>query len=113
MTGVVSTYERFRMAERRFDERDYRGAATLVERLLGDVERDGGAGHGLGDARQLLARSYYHSAQLRRAEETTRAILADDPADAYAALLLARVLERGSRREEAAGARRVAAALGA
>ena len=25
MTGVVSTYERFRTAERRFDERDYRG----------------------------------------------------------------------------------------
>ena len=64
-------------------------------------------------ARLLLARAYYHSAQLRRAEETTRSILRDDPVDAYAALLLARTLERSGRRDEAARALALATALGA
>ena len=42
-----------------------------------------------------------------------RALLADDPTDAYASLLLARTLERGSRHDEARAAFRVAEALGA
>jgi Flp pilus assembly protein TadD len=63
--------------------------------------------------RLLLARAYYHSAQLGRAETAARAVLADDPTDDYAALLLARTLERSSRKDEAAGALRVATALGA
>ncbi len=107
-------YDRYRWAEDRFEHRDYRGAARTLEALLDEAaERPDDVGHGLGEARLLLARAYYHSAQLRRAEATVRDLLADDPTDAYAALLLARTLERGSRHEEAAGARRVAAALGA
>jgi len=69
----------------------------------------------LGEARELLARSYYHSAQLGRAVEAAREALEHDPTNAYAALLLARALERSSRLGEADGARRMAppAALGA
>jgi Tfp pilus assembly protein PilF len=76
---------------------------------------------GLGDetsadaltVRLLLARAYYHSAQLHRAEAQTRAVLAADPANGYAHLLLGRTLERQSRHAEAAGPLRIAAAMGA
>ncbi len=107
-------YDRYRWAEDRFAHRDYRGAARSLQALLDEAAaRPGDVGHGLAEARLLLARSYYHSAQLRRAEETVRGLLADHPTDAYAALLLARTLERGSRHEEAGAAFRLAEALGA
>jgi predicted Zn-dependent protease len=107
-------YDRYRFAEDRFAHRDYRGAARTLEELLAEArERPDEVGHGLAEARLLLARAYYHSAQLRRAEEAVRALLADEPTDAYASLLLARTLERGSRHEEARAALRVAEALGA
>ena len=102
---------RFRWAEDLFSQRDYRGAAKVLEEIVASATDE--AGHGLADARTLLARSYYHSAQLRRAEATARELLADDPTDGYAALLLARTLERGNRRDEAAPFRSLAIALGA
>ena len=107
-------YDRYRWAEDLFTHRDYRAAARVLEELLAEAaERPADVGHGLAEARLLLARAYYHSAQLRRTEETVRALLADDPTDAYASLLLARTLERGSRHDEARAAFRVAEALGA
>lgn len=107
-------YERFRWAEGQFEDRDYRGAARTLEALLADVRRDPGqVAHPLTDVRLLLARAYYHSAQLRHAEEAARALLEDHPTEAYAALLLARTLQRGSRHEEARQALNLAAALGA
>ena len=107
-------YDRYRWAEDRFAHRDYRGAARTLEALLDEAaERPDDVGHGLAEARLLLARSYYHSAQLRRAEATARALLDDDPADSYAALLLARTLARGSRHDEARPLFRLAEALGA
>ncbi len=107
-------YDRYRFAEDRFAHRDYFGAARILAELLGEAaERPDDVGHGLGEARLLLARAYYHSAQLRPAEATVRDVLADHPTDAYAALLLARTLERGSRHDEAEAAVRVAEALGA
>ena len=102
---------RFRWAEDLFSQRDYRGAAKVLEEIVAAATDE--AGHGLADARTLLARSYYHSAQLRRAEAAARELLADDPTDGYAALLLARTLERGNRRDEAAPFRSLANALGA
>ena len=57
--------------------------------------------HGTTELRLLLARSYYHSAQLGRAERVTRAILADVPDDAYANLVLGRTLQRQGRHAEA------------
>jgi predicted Zn-dependent protease len=63
-------------------------------------------------ARLLLARAYYHSAQLGRAEQEARALVAANPADGYAQLLLGRSLARQSRHDEAAGPLKLAAALG-
>ncbi|MQA03467.1 MAG: hypothetical protein GEV07_12340 [Streptosporangiales bacterium] len=105
-------YERFRWAQSLFEHRDYLTAARVLEELLADAA-DGSAGHGLASARELLARAYFHSGQLGRAEATARALLAEDACAAYAALLLARTLQRGSRHEEADRALAWAAALGA
>ena len=59
----------------------------------------------------LLARAYFASAQLARAEAALQRVLARDPVDAFARLLLARTLERASRPEEALAQYRLAAAL--
>jgi Flp pilus assembly protein TadD len=110
----MTLYERYHRAGRQFDLKDYLGAAKTLEALLMDLAADAdGPGHGMTNARLLLARAYYHSAQLGRAETAARAVLTESPTDAYAALLLARTLERASRHDEAREAMRVAAALGA
>lgn len=107
-------YDRYRWAEDLFSHRDYIRAAKVLEELLAEAgERPDDVGHDVAEVRLLLARAFYHSAQLRRAEATVRDLLEDHPTDAYAALLLARTLERGSRHEEARAAFRVAEALGA
>ena len=102
-------YDAYRWAEDLFEHRDYYAAAKVLRRLVDEHPHDGD----LTSARELLARSYYHSAQLERAVETARELLAAQPDDAYAALLLARSLERLSRHDEATAARRLADALGA
>ncbi|MGW5332667.1 tetratricopeptide repeat protein [Streptomyces bauhiniae] len=61
--------------------------------------------------RLLLARAYYRSAQLHRAEAELRIIVDRDPVEHYARLMLGRTLERRSRPEEAAPHLRIAAAL--
>jgi hypothetical protein len=107
-------YDRYRWAEDLFSHRDYRAAARVLEALLGEAaERPDDVGHGLAEPRLLLARAYYHQALLPRAEAAARDLLADHPTDAYAALLLARTLERSSRHDEARAAFRLAEALGA
>ncbi|TDV54836.1 tetratricopeptide repeat protein [Actinophytocola oryzae] len=52
--------------------------------------------------RLLLARAYYHSAQLRRAEEQLRAVVDRNPVEHYATLMLGRTLQRQGRHDEAA-----------
>jgi Flp pilus assembly protein TadD len=64
-------------------------------------------------ALELLARSYFGSAQLSRAEEALTRLVELAPADAWARRALARTLERQSRTAEAAVHHRVADALGA
>ena len=59
----------------------------------------------------LLARAYYHSAQLTRAEAAAREVIDRDPTEPYAYLLLGRTLERQSRRREAEAPLRMAAAM--
>ncbi len=81
----VSTAEQHNRAVRHFEAGDHAGAATL---LAGIVDQ-GGVGTQL-----LLARACNHSDQLPRAEETARAVLARAPSEAYAHLLLGRVLQR-------------------
>lgn len=106
-------HDRYTWAEILFGDRRYTLAAKELESLLADVAAEQTPVRGLGEARQLLARAHFHAAHLVRAEETAREILADNPVDAYAALLLYRSLERQSRHEEAAQARTLAAVLGA
>lgn len=61
--------------------------------------------------RLLLARAYYHSAQLRRAEAEFRAVIELDPVEDYALFGLGRTLERQSRPAEALPHFRLAAAM--
>lgn len=103
-----STWDAYTWAQNRFEAKDYAGAARHLESVLAGADAD----HRLTDARLLLARAYFHSAQLKRAEEVAREVLAEDPTEGYAALLLARTLRRQSRPEEAAGPEALAAALG-
>jgi len=111
---MMEFYDRYRWAEILFAERDYRTAARELESLLTDIDTtDDKPRHGLGEARLLLARSYYHAALLPKAERVARDLLADDPVDGYAALLLARTLERTSRHDEAQRMMTLATALGA
>lgn len=61
--------------------------------------------------RLLIARAYYHSAQLTRAEHAYARIVELDPTDDYARFSLGRSLERQNRLEEAAAHYRIAVAL--
>ena len=64
-------------------------------------------------ALELLARAYYGSAQLARAEESLGRLVDMSPSNGWARRALARTLERLSRGSEAAVHHRVADALGA
>ena len=64
-------------------------------------------------ALELLARSYFGSAQQGRAEESLGRLVELAPANGWARRALARTLERQSRADDAAVHHRVADALGA
>ena len=81
-------------------------AARVLEGVVA-VEPDNQA------ALELLARSYFRSAQLTRAEETLTRLVELAPANGWARRALARTLERQSRAADAAVHHRVADALGA
>ncbi len=93
--GVESTAVRWERAELLFQDKDYAGAAKLLAEVVDEVPNQTGP-------RLLLARAYYHSAQLRRAEEQLRDVLDRDPVEHYAHLMLGRTLERQGRHDEAA-----------
>lgn len=63
-------------------------------------------------ALELLARAYFGSAQLMRAEHALTRLVEMAPANGWARRALARTLERQSRAEEAVTHHRVADALG-
>lgn len=107
----LDLYDRYRAAELLFSQRRYAQAAILLEDLLGELS-DLPARTGTGEARLLLARAYYHSAQLGRAERAARELVDADPSDPYAVLLLGRVLCRQARAAEGHRWLRRAAALG-
>ncbi|GLW05715.1 hypothetical protein Misp01_08450 [Microtetraspora sp. NBRC 13810] len=87
-----------------FEAQDYIGAS----KILAEVVRR--APDNLA-ARLLLARAYYHSAQLGRAEAELRRVLERDPAESYACLLLGRTLQRRNRPQEALPYLRLHAAM--
>ncbi|MFG1664664.1 tetratricopeptide repeat protein [Streptomyces sp. Y7] len=96
--------ERWERAQLFFDAKDYAGAARVLGTLVEEVPEQTGP-------RLLLARAYYHSAQLRRAETELRVIVERDPVEQYARLMLGRTLQRQGRDEEAEPHIRLAAAL--
>ncbi|WP_217214174.1 tetratricopeptide repeat protein [Streptomyces sp. AC550_RSS872] len=89
-----STIERWERALLLFEARDYIGAAKLLAVVVEEAPE-------LTGPRLLLARAYYHSAQLGRAEEQLREIVERDPVEHYAHLLLGRTLQRQGRQAEA------------
>jgi hypothetical protein len=96
--------ERWERARMFFDARDYAGAARVLGGLVEEVPEQVGP-------RLLLARSYYHSAQLRRAEDELRVLVELDPVEHYARLMLGRTLQRQGRDDEAEAHLRIASAL--
>ncbi|MFC9051011.1 tetratricopeptide repeat protein [Streptomyces anthocyanicus] len=96
--------ERWERARMFFDAKDYAAAARVLDGLVAQVPEQTGP-------RLLLARSYYHSAQLRRAEAELRVVVERDPVEHYARLMLGRTLERQGRQEEADAQLRIASAL--
>lgn len=101
---MTTTVYDFQAAVLAFNTRRYADAIRGLEAVLAD-----NPGHT--DAREYLARAYYLRASLAPAEREARTILEADPTNEYVTLLLARVLERQSRHDEAAGIRRVLVAL--
>ncbi|SDO30745.1 tetratricopeptide repeat protein [Lentzea jiangxiensis] len=102
---VETPAEKWERAQLLFEARDYIGAARLLASVAGEVPFQT-------DLHLLLARAYYHSAQLGKAEATLRVVVDRDPVEHYAHLLLGRTLERQGRSEEAAPWLRLAAAFG-
>jgi Flp pilus assembly protein TadD len=94
-----------------FDQGDYAGAANALAALVTEVQ-SAETLHAATDLRVLLARAYFGSAQLGRAETTLRELVADSPDDGYVHLLLGRTLQRQSRHDEARRHLALAAALG-
>lgn len=94
----------YRRATMYFETGDASGAARLLEPIV-EAEPDNAS------VRQLLARAYFQSAQLARAEEQLRALVDRDPSDHYAHHVLGRTLERVGRPTEALRHLRIAAAM--
>ncbi|WP_405527464.1 tetratricopeptide repeat protein [Streptomyces avidinii] len=96
--------ERWARAQLFFDAKEYATAARILDGLAGEAPEQLAP-------RLLLARAYYHSAQLSRAEHELRAILERRPVEDYAQLMLGRTLERLGRAAEARPHLRMAAAM--
>ncbi len=101
MNDLLAEYQRATMF---FEAGDPTTAARLLEPIVA-------AEPGLYGVRLLLARSYFHSAQLSRAEEQLRLLIERDPADHYAQFALGRTLERLGRPGDALPHLRLAAAM--
>ncbi|MFF9010549.1 tetratricopeptide repeat protein [Streptomyces goshikiensis] len=110
MNTPTAYYEQGTAAERWergrlfFEAKEYTAAARVLDSLAGEAPEQL-------TPRLLLARAYYHSAQLTRAEGELRAILERWPVEDYAQLMLGRTLERQGRAAEAARYLRIAAAM--
>ncbi|MEV1295636.1 tetratricopeptide repeat protein [Pseudonocardia sp. NPDC049635] len=103
--GAAEPAARWERATYLFDSGEHVAAARLLAELV-EAEPDAVA------VRLLLARAYYHSAQLGRAESVLRELLERTPSDGYVHLLLGRTLQRRSRHDEAEPYLRLASALG-
>lgn len=88
-----------------FENKEFGKAAELFAQLV-EAEPD----HL--ETRMWLARAYYHSAQLGRAEKTLTTVVDRWPSEAYAHLILARTLQRAGRAEEGRQHLKIAEAMG-
>ena len=77
-----------------FEAKDYAKAAQLLAELVDEVPFQT-------DLCLLLARAYFGSAQLGRAETVLRGLIEDAPDDGYLHLLLGRTLQRQRRHDDA------------
>jgi hypothetical protein len=103
---MVTTGERVRLAEAYLDAGDALQALDMLAPLQDELV-------GNDAAQLLLARAYYHSAQLGRAQTTLERLVDSAPSDHYARFLLGRTLERRSRPAAALRHYRLAAAMAA
>ncbi|MFJ4851057.1 MULTISPECIES: tetratricopeptide repeat protein [unclassified Streptomyces] len=99
-----TTAERWERAGLFFEAKEYTEAARLLTDVVEEVPEQVAP-------RLLLARAYYHSAQLGRAEQQLRAVIERDPVEHYAHLMLGRTLQRQGRGDEATPWLRLAAAF--
>lgn len=100
MTSSTPFSLRLAWAQSLYDLGDHRAAATELAALVDEAEGQELL-HGTTELRLLLARAYYHSAQLGRAEAVLVKLVDEAPTDAYAQLLLGRTLQRCGRHDEA------------
>ncbi|MEU4264384.1 tetratricopeptide repeat protein [Streptomyces argenteolus] len=96
--------DRWDRAQLFFEAKEYMTAARILGGLVEEVPEQIAP-------RLLLARAYYHSARLAKAEAELREVLERNPVEDYARLMLGRTLERQGRPAEAAPHLRMAAAL--
>jgi tetratricopeptide (TPR) repeat protein len=101
---VLDLAEAYERGVVRFEFGDYAEAARLLAPVATAEPRNV-------SVRLLLARAYFHSAQLRRAEAELTAVVELDPVDDFARFALGRTLERQSRHAEALPHYRLAAAM--
>ena len=100
----VDLVEEYRRATLFFEAGDPAEAARLLEPIAAEEPTNAAV-------RQLLARAYFNSAQLTKAEEQLRHLVEHDPSDHYAHHVLGRTLERAGRFREALPHLRLAAAM--
>ncbi|MGC9669560.1 tetratricopeptide repeat protein [Planosporangium sp. 12N6] len=101
---MVDLYEEYERAVRIFGAGDPIGAANALGPIVAAEPENT-------SVRLLLARAYYHSAQLRRAEEQLRWLVDRDPTDHYAHFVLGRTLERLGKHGQALPHLRMAVAM--
>ncbi|MDS1271153.1 tetratricopeptide repeat protein [Lipingzhangella sp. LS1_29] len=99
-----TTYETYARAQLWFELGDPAAAARLLAPLAEEEPYNR-------SLLELLGRSYFHAAQLRKAEDVFRLLIDLDPADDWAHIALARALERQSRDDEANRYRRLHSAM--
>jgi predicted Zn-dependent protease len=96
--------DRWDRAQLFFEAKEYLTAARILGGLVQEVPEQVAP-------RLLLARAYYHSARLAKAEEELRKVLERNPVEDYARLMLGRTLERQGRHAEAVPHLRMAHAM--
>ena len=101
MTSMSTQFSlRLALAEGLSDRGDHLGAANSYAELVAEAEHED-VGHGTTALRTSLARAYFGSAQLGRAEAVLRELVDESPDDGYLHLLLGRTLQRQRRHDEA------------